>query len=82
MRHSLVHGRSTPKHAVSEGLMTLAEDKRPEAIRIIGLRPYALQRHQRVIIYVSGVSVRRRLNISDAMPNSHSMMKQLIVKSY
>jgi len=26
-----------PKHAVSEGLMTLAEDKRPEANLLIGL---------------------------------------------
>jgi hypothetical protein len=43
--------------------MTLAEDKRPEANRLIGLRPYALQRKERVIIYASGVSVGPRLNL-------------------
>jgi hypothetical protein len=43
--------------------MTLAEDKRPEANRLIDLRPYALQRHRRVIIYASGVLVSRRLNL-------------------
>jgi len=45
--HSPVHGRSRPKHAVSEELMTLAEDKRPEANWLIELRLYALQRHTR-----------------------------------
>jgi len=40
--------RSPPKHAVSEGLITLTEDKRPEANRIIELKPYALQRHSDV----------------------------------
>jgi hypothetical protein len=39
--------------------MTLAEDKRPEANRLIGLKLYALQRHERVIIYASRVSVGR-----------------------
>jgi len=39
--------------------MTLADDKRPEANRLIELRPYALQRHERVIIYARGVSVGR-----------------------
>jgi len=34
LRRSPVYG---PKHAVSEGFMTLAEDKRPEANRHIGL---------------------------------------------
>jgi len=34
-----------PKHAVSEGLMTLGEDKRPEANLLIGLSQYALKRH-------------------------------------
>ena len=34
-----------PTHAVSEGLMTLTEDKRPEANLLIGLSQYALQRH-------------------------------------
>ena len=47
LRHSPVIVRSTPNHAVSDGLMTLAEDKRPEANRLIELRPYALQCHTR-----------------------------------
>jgi len=34
-----------PKHAVSEGSMTLAEDQRPEANLLIGLSQYALQCH-------------------------------------
>jgi len=34
-----------PKHDVSEGSMTLAEDKRPEANLLIGLSQYALQPH-------------------------------------
>jgi len=37
-----------PYHAVSEGLMTLAEDKRPEATLLIELSLYALQRHTAV----------------------------------
>jgi len=37
LRHFLVYGRSRPKHAVSEGKMTLAEDMRPEATLLIGL---------------------------------------------
>jgi hypothetical protein len=34
-----LHGYESPqpKHAVSEGLLTLAEDKRPEATLLIGL---------------------------------------------
>jgi hypothetical protein len=48
-------------HAVSEGLLTLAEDKRPEANRLIELRSYALQRHRHVMIYASRVSVGRRI---------------------
>ena len=32
-------------HAVSEGLMALAEDKMPEANLHIELREFALQRH-------------------------------------
>jgi len=31
LRRSLVQGRLRPMHAVSQGLMTLAEDTRPEA---------------------------------------------------
>ena len=37
LRLSPVYGRSRPKHALREGLMTLAEDKRPEATLLIGL---------------------------------------------
>jgi len=35
-------------HPVSEGLMTLAEDKRTEANLLIGLSQYALQHHRDV----------------------------------
>ena len=35
--HSPVYGRLRPKHAVYEGLFTLAEEKRPEANLLIGL---------------------------------------------
>ena len=35
--HSPDHRSLDPKHAVHEGLMTLAEDKRPEATLLIGL---------------------------------------------
>jgi len=38
MRHSLVYGRSRPTHAVSEGFITLAEDKRPEVTLLIDLK--------------------------------------------
>ena len=34
-----------PKYAVSVGLMTLAEDKRPEANLLIGLSEYAFQHY-------------------------------------
>jgi len=39
LRHSPVYGRLRPKHAVSEGLKTLAEDIRPEANQIVGGYP-------------------------------------------
>jgi hypothetical protein len=39
-------------YAVSEGLMSLAHDKRPEANRHIELRLYALQRYTRRIYEV------------------------------
>jgi len=45
MRHSPFYRRSSHKPAVSEGLVTLAEHKRPEAIWLIGLRPYTFQYH-------------------------------------
>jgi hypothetical protein len=35
--HSPGHSSLHPKHAVREGLMALAEDKRPEATLLIGL---------------------------------------------
>jgi len=35
-----------PKHAVSEGLMTLAEDRRPEATLLVGSSMYALQHYK------------------------------------
>jgi len=62
--------------------MTLAEDKRPEANRLIELRPYALQRHERVIIYASGVSVGRRLKSLTQCQIAKLMVRQLIVESY
>jgi len=37
LRHSPVYGRSRAKHAVSEGLLTLSEDKRPEETLLIEL---------------------------------------------
>jgi len=43
--------------------MTLTEDKSPEANLDIGMNQYALQRHERDIIYIGGVLVGRRLNI-------------------
>jgi hypothetical protein len=39
---------SRPKHDVIEGIMTLAEDMRPEATLLIGLSKYALQRQTRI----------------------------------
>ena len=35
--HSPVHGSPEPKHALREGLLALAKDKRPEATLLIGL---------------------------------------------
>ena len=63
LRHFPVYGRSRLKHAVSEGFMTLAENMRPEANLLIGVSQYALQRHERVIIYVGRVSVSHQLNL-------------------
>jgi hypothetical protein len=45
LRHSPVYRRSRPKHAVSDGLLELAEDTRPEANQLPGRRPYSSQRH-------------------------------------
>jgi len=71
LRHSPVYRRSRPKHAVSEGLLTLAEDTQPEATVLIGLSWYAVQRHAGVIIYIGRVTVGRRLNLwhNDKQPN-------------
>jgi len=41
--------QSRPKHDVTEGIMTLAEDKRPEATLLIGLSYYALQRQSHIV---------------------------------
>jgi hypothetical protein len=41
--------RSRPKHDVSEGIMTSADDMRPEATLLIGLSKYALQRQTRIL---------------------------------
>ena len=45
LRHSLGNARSRPKHAVSEGLMPLAEDKRSDTTLLISLSYYASQHH-------------------------------------
>jgi hypothetical protein len=42
--------RSRPKHDVTEGIMTLAEDMRSEATLLIGLSLNALQRQTRIVI--------------------------------
>ena len=59
-----------PKHAVSEGLMTLAVEKRPEANLLIWLSQYALQRHRHVVIYFGGVWVGRWLISLNRFQNS------------
>ena len=48
--HCPVYWRSRPKRPVSEGITTLAEDRRPEANLFIGLSQNALQRntHKRI----------------------------------
>ena len=51
LQHSPVYRRCRPKHAVSEGLTTLADDKRPEAYLLIGLSQYPLQGHIDLIIW-------------------------------
>jgi len=61
--HSPVHGSPEPKHAVREGLMALAEDKRPEATLLITFELVCIATREGVIIYVGRVSVGRRLNL-------------------
>ena len=46
--------QSRPKHDVTEGVLTLAEDKRPEATLLIGLSLYALQRQTRIRYKLTG----------------------------
>jgi hypothetical protein len=41
---------SRPEHDVTEGIMTSADDMRPEATLLIGLSYYALQRQTRIVI--------------------------------
>jgi len=48
--YSPVYRWSRPEHAVSAGLVTMAEDKRPKATLIIGLSEYASQRHTHLMI--------------------------------
>jgi len=60
-----------PKHALSKGFMTSAEDERPEANLLIGSSQYALQSHKHVIICIGRVSVGRRLKSLNALLNSH-----------
>lgn len=58
LQHTPVNKRLRRNHAVSEGLLGLAGDLRPEAIRLTELGPYALQHHkQQVIIYIGRVLV-------------------------
>jgi len=40
---------SRPKHDVTEGIMTSADDMRPEATLLIGLSHIALQRQTRIL---------------------------------
>jgi hypothetical protein len=68
--------------------MALAKDKRPGANQLIELRLYALQRETRsrneIDMSLSMLPECRLVadKISDAMPNTHSKVRQLIVKSY
>jgi hypothetical protein len=45
LRHSPVYRWLIPMHAVSEELQTLAEDKRPQANRLIELRLYEFKNY-------------------------------------
>jgi len=76
LRHTPVYGKSRPKHAVSEGFTTLAEDKGPEATLLIELSQNALQHHS---CYKYGVDMLWSTlaeyplvadSISDSMTNS------------
>jgi hypothetical protein len=42
--------RSRPEHDMTEGIMTSADDMRPEATLLIGLSWYALQRQTHIVI--------------------------------
>jgi len=81
--HSPGSGRSRPKHAVSAGLMTLTEEKRPEANWIIELIPYAFQCHSDLSLATLAEYWFVADSISDATPNSQiRTARHLIVKSY
>jgi len=58
--HSPDHGSPDPKLVVREGLMALAEDKRPEATLLITFELVCIATREGVIIYVGRVSVGRR----------------------
>jgi hypothetical protein len=45
LQHYTIYWRFRSYHAVSEGSMTSADDKRPEANQLIELKPHALQCH-------------------------------------
>jgi len=51
------------KHAVREGFLTLADDKRPEVTLLITFELVCIATRVGVIIYVGRVSVGRRLNL-------------------
>jgi len=89
LQHTLAYRRLRPKHVVSVRLMTLAEDKSPEANLLIGMSQYALQRHTRliirgshVIIYVGRVLVGRWLNRWHIAESVKTKARCSIMKSY
>jgi len=52
-----------PKLVVREGLLALADDKRPDATPLITFELVCIATRKGVIIYVGRVSVGRRLNL-------------------
>jgi hypothetical protein len=61
--HSPGYRSLNPKHAVREGLMALAEDKRPEATLLITFELVCIATQEGVIIYVGRVSVGSRVKL-------------------
>ena len=63
--HPPDHRNLDPKHAVREGFLALADDKRPEVTLLIifELVCIATRKETGVIIYVGRVSVGRRINL-------------------